>query len=385
MCIAMPARSTSQARLKLFADVCAAVAHAHANLVVHRDIKPSNILVTSVGEVKLLDFGIGKILEAEDSGAERTELTRVTGRVFTPEFAAPEQILGEPVTTATDVYSLGTLLYVLLAGVRPFGNEVSGSKVEHAVLHDEPESLSRAAGTGRTRRSRRCAASRRSDCSAHWPTTSKTSCTWRCASRRRERYGSVMAMAEDLARYTRHEPVAARAGSRAYRMNRFVRRHRVGVAAAAGVVLAATFGVAGVLYQAREAREQARVAKLEAAKATSVKDYLLKIFEANSERHPDGAAARKTTAEELMDIATTEILAERFAGSGGTHGTHVRVARASMVRWRNIPSRRRWGKRASGWPRKGSAPPMRAWPRPGSIIRNSCARANVSTRRGPPR
>ncbi len=134
-----------QARLKLFADVCAAVAHAHANLVVHRDIKPSNILVTSVGEVKLLDFGIGKILEAEDSGAERTELTRVTGRVFTPEFAAPEQILGEPVTTATDVYSLGTLLYVLLAGVRPFGNEVSGSKVEHAVLHDEPESLSRAA------------------------------------------------------------------------------------------------------------------------------------------------------------------------------------------------------------------------------------------------
>jgi len=296
------------ARLELFADVCAAVASAHSNLIVHRDIKPSNILVTPAGEVKLLDFGIGKLLES-DRGAERTELTRMTGRVFTPEFAAPEQILGEPVTTATDVYSLGTLLYVLLVGVRPFGNELTGTKVEHAVLHAEPEPLSRTAGRidGKTAALRGATPQRLQRILAN-----DLEDIVHLALRKspRERYGSVLALAEDLARYARHEPVAARAGSRAYRVNRFVRRHRVGVAAAAGVLLATAVGVAGVLYQAREAREQARVAKLEAAKATSVKDYLLKIFEANSERHPDGAAARKTTAEELMDIATAEILAD---------------------------------------------------------------------------
>jgi hypothetical protein len=297
------------ARLELFADVCAAVASAHANLIVHRDIKPSNILVNSAGEVKLLDFGIGKILEADTAGTERTELTRVTGRVFTPEFAAPEQMLGEPVTTATDVYSLGTLLYVLLAGVRPFGNETSGAKLEHAVLHDEPDILSRAAGrvddeTAALRgvSPQRLQRTLRNDLEdiVHLALRKPP----------RERYGSVLALAEDLARYARHEPVAARAGSRAYRMNRFVRRHRVGAAAAAGVLLATALGVAGVLHQASEAREQAHLARLEATKATSIKDYLLKIFEANSERHPDGAAARKATAEELMDIATAEILAE---------------------------------------------------------------------------
>ena len=297
------------ARLQLFASVCAAVASAHSNLVVHRDIKPSNILVTSAGEVKLLDFGIGKFLETEDSGVAHTELTRVTGRVFTPAYAAPEQFLGEPVTTATDVYSLGTLLYVLLAGVRPFGQETVGAKVEHAVLHDEPETMSRAAGRvdektaalrGVSPRRLQRLLSNDLDDIVHRALRKLP----------RERYGSVLALAEDLARYARHEPVAARAGSRAYRMNRFVRRHRVGVAAAAGVALAATFGVAGVLYQASETREQARVAMLEAAKATSVKDYLLKIFETNSERHPDGAAARKTTAEDLMGIATAEILAD---------------------------------------------------------------------------
>jgi serine/threonine-protein kinase len=298
---------TIDARVRIFVDVCAAVAHAHANLVVHRDIKPSNILVTPQGQVKLLDFGIGKLMEADNQGAARTELTRMTGRIFTPEFAAPEQILGEAVTTATDVYSLGTLLYVLLAGVRPFGGDVSGARAEHAVLHEEPVALSRAGSQADEKiaalrgttphRLQRVLANDLEDI-VH------------LAMRKlpKERYGSVLALGDDLARYTRHEPVAARAGSRAYRMNRFVRRHRVAVAATAGVVLAATLGVAGVLYQAREAREQARVARLEAGKATAVKDYLLKIFEANSARHPGGARARQTTAEELMDLATAQIL-----------------------------------------------------------------------------
>jgi serine/threonine-protein kinase len=295
------------ARLKLFADVCAAVAHAHANLVIHRDIKPSNILVNTDGLVKLLDFGIGKLMETDAAGAVSPELTRVTGRIFTPEFAAPEQIRGDAVTTATDVYSLGTLLYVLLAGVRPFGNEVSGTKAEHAVLHEEAAELSRAAGRvdEKTAGLRELTAHRLQRVLADDLEDIVHLCLRKPP---QERYGSVLALAEDLARYARHEAVTARAGSRAYRMNRFVRRHRVGAAATAGVVLAAAVGVAGVLYQAREAREQARIAKLEAAKATAVKDFLLQIFEANGSRHPDGARARLSTAEELFDIATQEVI-----------------------------------------------------------------------------
>ena len=297
------------ARLKLFADVCAAVAHAHANLVVHRDIKPSNILVTEAGEVKLLDFGIGKLVEAGAAGVERTELTRVTGRIFTPEYAAPEQIRGEPVTIATDIFALGTLLYSLLAGARPHGNALAGPQLEHAVLHDDAVPLSRAASEAgeesaalratTPQRLRRALAGDLEDIAA--------------LSLRKlpqQRYASVPALSDDLARYTKHEPVQARAGSRAYRAARFVRRNRVAVAAAAGVLIAASFGVAGVVYQAHEAREQARLAQLEAEKATAVKDVLLGIFNANSARHPDGARARQTTAEELLNVASANMLAD---------------------------------------------------------------------------
>jgi eukaryotic-like serine/threonine-protein kinase len=297
------------ARLKLFGDVCAAVAHAHANLVVHRDIKPSNILVTSSGDVKLLDFGIGKLVETDDSTAGQGELTRVTGRIFTPEYAAPEQIRGEPVSTATDVFSLGTLLYALLAGARPHGNTLTGAALEHAVLSADPIPLSRAARTAgddvaaarasTPEKLQRALAGDLEDIAA-------------LALRKlpQQRYASVPALADDLARHVRHEVVHARAGSRAYRAGRFVRRNRVAVAAAAGVLIAASVGVAGVVYQAREAREQARLAQLEAEKATAVKDVLLGIFNTNSARHPDGARARQTTAEELLNVASANMLAD---------------------------------------------------------------------------
>jgi eukaryotic-like serine/threonine-protein kinase len=250
-----------ESRLKLFNDVCGAVAHAHASLVVHRDIKPANILVTPAGEVKLLDFGIGKLVEAEVAGVERTELTRVTGRIFTPEYAAPEQIRGEPVTIATDIFSLGTLLYALLAGVRPHGNTLTGAPLEHAVLSVDPIPLSRAvrdaggdvaaARATSPQKLQRALAGDLEDIAALALRKAPT-----------QRYASVPALSEDITRHLRHEPVRARQGSRAYRAGRFVRRNRVAVAAVTGVLIAAIFGVAGVVYQARAAREQARLAQL---------------------------------------------------------------------------------------------------------------------------
>src|SRR5438552_4753893 len=139
------------ARLRLFLDVLAAVGHAHANLIVHRDIKPSNVLVAGDGSVKLLDFGIAKLLEDEAQAGEATELTREAGRALTPEFAAPEQVLGAPVTTVTDVYALGVLLYVLLGGQHPAGESThSAAELIKAIVDESPTRLSNAVTSTRT-------------------------------------------------------------------------------------------------------------------------------------------------------------------------------------------------------------------------------------------
>src|SRR5207245_6914383 len=139
------------ARLRLFLDVLAAVAHAHANLIVHRDIKPSNVLVAGDGAVKLLDFGIAKLLEDGAGSGDATELTREAGRALTPEFAAPEQVQGAPVTTATDVYSLGVLLYVLLGGQHPVGGKTrSPAELIKLIVDASPSRLSDAVTSTRT-------------------------------------------------------------------------------------------------------------------------------------------------------------------------------------------------------------------------------------------
>ena len=287
-----------EARLRLFLDVCAAVGQAHANLVVHRDIKPPNILVTAEGQVKLLDFGVAKLLEA-DAGLERSDLTRMTGRVFTPEYAAPEQILGEPITTASDVYSLGVLLHVLLTGARPYGRTNNPVEIEHAVLHTEPARASQSAAlnteataVARGTTSARLARALAGDLDNILARAMHKSPT--------ERYPSVLAFADDLRRHLEHKPILARPESVAARTRKFMRRHRLGAAASLFVVLAICAGIAGVIWQAQVARTEAR-------KATAIKDFLVGIFERNSTRHPEGAKAQQTTAAELLNQASQEI------------------------------------------------------------------------------
>ena len=249
-------RLTIEKRLRLFLDVLAAVAHAHNNLILHRDLKPSNILVTAQGEVKLLDFGIGKLLAEQNTAAPATELTELAGRAFTPDYAAPEQVQGGDVTTATDVYALGVLLYQLLAGRHPTARSTDTAVDRvRAVIDREPTRVSDAApgaddtvAHARATVAHKLARTLRGDLDNIVAKALKK--------RAIERYPTVAALADDLRRYLDHEPVAARADSLAYRASKFVRRHRVAVGAGSMTVLALLAGVIGTTWQAIEARNQ---------------------------------------------------------------------------------------------------------------------------------
>jgi tetratricopeptide (TPR) repeat protein len=236
-----------EARIGLFLDVLAAVGHAHAHLIVHRDLKPSNILVTRDGMVKLLDFGIAKLLDPEAIG-ERTALTVDETRVLTPEFASPEQVRGGVITTATDIYSLGVLLYVLLSGRHPTSEGcTSPADAVRRVLEVEPPRLE----------------------------LGDLDTILEKALRKEpgERYQSVSAFADDLERYLRHEPVSARPASVAYRLRKFVRRNRAAVLAA-GAALAALLGATGFsIAQMQEARRQRDLALLASRRADAQVEF----------------------------------------------------------------------------------------------------------------
>jgi serine/threonine protein kinase len=208
-----------EARVRLFLGVLSAVAHAHANLIVHRDLKPSNVLVASDGTVKLLDFGIAKLLEDEGPLGTASPLTIDGGSALTPEYAAPEQVAGGAVTTATDVYALGIMLYELLTGQHPFAAaRRSAAELLKAITETDPPRLSLAASGDRLRRRLR----------GDLDTIVMKALKKKPA----DRYASVTAMAEDLRRSLEHEPIAARRDTVTYRTAKFVRRNRWAVGAA---------------------------------------------------------------------------------------------------------------------------------------------------------
>ena len=263
------------ARLKLFDQVLGAVGHAHANLIVHRDLKPSNIFVDAAGAVKLLDFGIARLVD-EDSGAASTR----TAPALTPRYAAPEQVSGSPVTTSTDVYALGVLLYELLTGVHPVIRAESGPVAQlHAVAEREPVRLPEALRT----LAREDAAAAARLAAARAASIDRLHRTYRgdldtivakaLKKSPADRYTTVAAFAEDLRRYRRNEPVTARRDSVAYRTKKFVARHRVGLAAAATVALALIIGTAVAVVQARESARQRDRAFAELRRAEATNDF----------------------------------------------------------------------------------------------------------------
>ncbi|MFZ2235840.1 MAG: serine/threonine-protein kinase [Dokdonella sp.] len=285
-------------RLKLFMTVCEAVSYAHAHLVVHRDLKPSNLLVTRSGEIKLLDFGIAKLI---DHGAIHASIQRV----FTPEYAAPEQVRGEAITTSVDVYALGLLLYELLTGRRPYNVKNSTpAAYERAILDQEPTrpSLAFASGAATADLQQMGVDDEASRQQMRRKLRGDLDAIILKALRKdpQQRYASVADFSADIQRHLERQPVVARRGGWRYRAGRFLRRHAM---ATASVALAVSALAAGLIV----ATHQRDLARMEADKSERVLEFMVGNFQSADPSVTDGASV---TARELLDRGSKRITTE---------------------------------------------------------------------------
>ncbi|KAF1689350.1 serine/threonine-protein kinase [Pseudoxanthomonas koreensis] len=272
-----------EARLRLFLQVCAAVSHAHANLIVHRDLKPSNMLVTADRDVQLLDFGIAKLLDRDGS---ETAHARTEVRAFTLHYAAPEQVRGEPVSTLTDVYSLGVVLYELLAGDKPYRlRRQSDAEWERAILEVSPPrpsvAVQRLAEVGQLEavHARRLARRLRGDLdNIVLKALSKVPA---------RRYSSAEALARDIGRHLEGRPVEARPPRIGYQLQKYLQRHRLGASLGALAIVTLLAALALTLWHAHEARH-------EAARAQALQRFVLGLFDhAGGAQRNEGMAMRE--------------------------------------------------------------------------------------------
>lgn len=282
--------------LRLFLQICDAVEYAHRHLVVHRDIKPSNVLVTPEGKVKLLDFGIAKLIDDSQDRA----LTRSGFFPMTPEYAAPEQIRGRPISTTTDVYGLGGLLYEMLTGERPFNTRgLSPVEIEHLVFDTDPA----------------------------MPSTQATARPWRGALRGdldaiilkslqstpEDRYGSAAEFADDIERFLNGMPIAARPAGVSYRIGKFVKRHRVSLAIGSVVTVFLAIGLVNAMVQAERQRTQI-------AQFNSAVTLLFTLFE---QVDPDLNPGKQISPVGLLDVGAEQL--SRFDAGPEAHVDLLRV------------------------------------------------------------
>lgn len=301
-------------RIRIFLDVLGAVARAHANLVVHRDIKPSNVLVSDAGQVKLLDFGIAKLIAEKAEMPVATQLTVEGGGALTPQFAAPEQVTGGAITTATDIYSLGLLLYLLLTGRHPAGaSSQSTAELVKAIVETEPIRASdvpaSAASSGITELRGTTLEKLRRQLRGDLDTILGKMLKKDPA----ERYSTVTAVGEDLNRYLQQRPISARPDTFSYRVRKFVYRNRGATAFSTLAVLLVIAGATTTLVQFRSARRQRDFAFRELARAdrtNSLDEFLL------SDAAP---SHRPVTANQLLERAEHVIERENYANDPGNH------------------------------------------------------------------
>jgi serine/threonine-protein kinase len=298
--------------LQLFIRVCAAVSYAHQSLIVHRDLKPSNILVDQRGEPKLLDFGIAKLLQSEEDPELRTLFTREGEAALTPAYAAPEQLSGSPVTTATDVYALGVLLYVLLTAQHPAGTgPFSSAELVKAVVETEPRPVSHVMTRKRL--------------PGMFPRDLDTIVAKALKKNPSERYASVAALSNDLHRYLNYEPIEARPDTLAYRTAKLVRRHRTPVALTVLALLVAITGMIATLSQSRTARMQRDFALRQLSRAEAFNDLNSYVL---SDAAPSG---RSFTVDDLLARAEGIIKRQHGAEESTRIGLLISIGRQYTV------------------------------------------------------